>query len=203
MQQVHSLGAISGRIRCYLKLRPPSWWHMKETGCSSPSPFLARLFPPGSMPLNLCHSGGKQPTSAHTCSGFGRCVSGPPGASSAVRVPEAALTSTAELQVSVNTLLLPLNDTTVYFLPCSEARYGAPFFLWPPFLSSHPSQVYHPLRNSATQGADSPLDGIAEDGAAPGVAGRGPGQDEAVSVHIQASDIQWGTWGPQLLGCSI
>lgn len=103
----------------------------------------------------------------------------------------------------MNTLLSPLNDTTVYFLPCSEARYGAPFFLWPPFLSSHPSQVYHPLRNSATQGADSPLDGIAEDGAAPGVAGRGPGQDEAVSVHIQASDIQWGTWSPQLLGCSI
>lgn len=41
-----------------------------------------------------------------------------------------------------------------------------------------------PSGNSAAQGADSPLDGVAEDGAAPGVTGRGPGQDEAVSVHI-------------------
>lgn len=148
--------------------------------------------------LSVTQEESSQPTSAsaHTCSGFG-------GLALLSVFQRQPLTPTAELQVSVNTLLLPLNDTTVYFLPCSEARYGAPFFLWPPFLPSHPSQVYHPLSNSATQGADSPLDGVAEDGAAPGVAGRGPGQDEAVSVHIQASDIQRGTWGPQLLGCSI
>lgn len=57
--------------------------------------------------------------------------------------------------------------------------------------------------NSTTQEADSQLDGVAGDGVAPRVAGRGPGQDEAVSVHIQASDIQRGAWGPWLLSWCI
>ena len=60
-----------------------------------------------------------------------------------------------------------------------------------------------PPAGSATQETHSQLDGVASDGVAPGVAGRGPGQDEAVSVHMQASNVQGGAWDPGLLGRSI
>lgn len=60
-----------------------------------------------------------------------------------------------------------------------------------------------PPVGSATEEIHSQLDGVAGDGVAPGVTGRGPGQDEAVSVHIQASNVQRGAWDPWLLGCSI
>ena len=97
--------------------------------------------------------------------------------------------------------LAPKLCNLVYLLPCSEAKHRAPSFLWPPLLLSQPGRGVP--GGSATQEADSPLDGVAGDGAAPGVAGRGPGQDEAVSVHIQAADVQRGAWGPRLLGCRI
>lgn len=77
-----------------------------------------------------------------------------------------------------------------------------PLFPVAPHSGSH-SQAEVSPGGPATQEADSLLNGVAGDGAAPGVAGWGPGQDEAVSVHIQASDIQRGAWGPWLLGCCI
>lgn len=76
---------------------------------------------------------------------------------------------------------------------------GSLFPVAPTLILIEPS----PPVGSATQETHSQLDGVAGDGVAPGVAGWGPGQDEAVSVHIQASNIQRGAWDPWLLGCSI
>lgn len=45
MQQVHSLGALSGRIRCYLKLRPPELVAHEGDRMSQPLPLPSTPLP--------------------------------------------------------------------------------------------------------------------------------------------------------------
>lgn len=113
-------------------------------------------------------------------------------------------TSPVESGIGEHPFIVPTVYNAADLLPCSETRHGAPSLLWPPFLSSQPGGgLPAPLLVTPPLKADSPLNGVAGDGAAPSVTGRGPGQNEAVSVHIQAQHIQWGAWGPGLLCCSI
>lgn len=103
----------------------------------------------------------------------------------------------------MDTFLLPLNCIS-WSASCPVPRWGmgSPLCHSLHSWSQNQAEIY-PWGSVNQEVIISPLDGVAGYGAAPGVAGWGPGQDEAVSVHIQASQIQRGARGPWLLSCSI
>lgn len=178
-----------GGTGCYLTLGP----HSKEGGMSSSSPSSCVPSSWVSAVLSLPVTQGGNPYLLVLS--FKHLLFALPGSR--------GLTLVMQVQIWRHgyPLLAAKSYNPGHLLPCSEVRSGAPSFLWPPLLFSQPGRGLP--GDSATREADSPLNAVAGDGAAPGVAGRGPGQGEAVSVHIQAADIQRGAWGPRLLGCRI
>lgn len=173
----------------YLQLGPRSRRQVKEVGCSRP-------------PLSWCAS--SLPRQCYSVSGtqggqhphvlrFQALMFAPPSGSSCCKGSRGQ-----RLTPGADTLLLPLHNT---FTSCPIPRTGTgvPLSRGP---HAYPHRAIYPM-GSATEETDSQLNGVAGDGVATCVTGRGPRQDEAVPVHVQASDIQGGSWSPGLLGCSI